>query len=88
MTLKTGTIVDATITAAPSSIKSADRRRVPEMHQIRKGKQWYFGMKLHSGVDSQSSLAHSAVVTRANGHDKHAQRPCLTAPGVVGRGFC
>ena len=41
------------------------------MHQTRKGKQWYFGMKLHIGVDSQSGLAHSAVVSAANVHDKH-----------------
>jgi IS5 family transposase len=71
MTLKTGTIVDATIIAVPSSTKNADRQRDPEMHQTRKGKQWYFGMKLHIGVDSQSGLAHSAVVTPANVHDKH-----------------
>jgi IS5 family transposase len=71
MTLKTGTIVDATIIAAPSSTKNAERQRDPEMHQTRKGKQWYFGMKLHIGVDSQSGLAHSAVVTPANIHDKH-----------------
>jgi transposase, IS5 family len=71
MTLKTGTIVDATIIAAPSSTKNADRQRDPEMHQTRKGKQWYFGMKLHIGVDSQSGLAHSAMVTPANIHDKH-----------------
>jgi IS5 family transposase len=71
MTLKTGTIVDATIIAAPSSTKNADKQRDPEMHQTRKGRQWYFGMKLHIGVDSQSGLAHSAVVTPANVHDKH-----------------
>ncbi len=71
MTLKTGTIVDATIIAAPSSTKNADRQRDPEMHQTRKGQQWYFGMKLHIGLDSQSGLAHSAVVTPANIHDKH-----------------
>lgn len=71
MTLKTGTIVDATIIAAPSSTKNADKERDPEMHQTRKGRQWYFGMKLHIGVDSQSGLAHSAVVTAANVHDKH-----------------
>jgi IS5 family transposase len=71
MTLKTGTIVDATIIAAPSSTKNAHRQRDPEMHQTRKGQQWYFGMKLHIGVDSQSGLAHSAVVTPANVHDKH-----------------
>ncbi len=71
MTLKTGTIVDATIIAAPSSTKNAEKSRDPEMHQTRKGQQWYFGMKLHIGVDSQSGLAHSAVVTSANVHDKH-----------------
>ena len=71
MTRKTGTIVDATIIAAPSSTKNADRQRDPEMHQTRKGKQCYFGMKLHIGVDSQRGLAHSAVDTPANIHDKH-----------------
>jgi IS5 family transposase len=71
MTLKTGTIVDASIIAAPSSTRNAEKQRDPEMHQTRKGKQWYFGMKLHIGVDSQSGLAHSAVVTAANVHDKH-----------------
>lgn len=71
MTLKTGTIVDATIIAAPSSTKNTDKARDPEMRQTRKGQQWYFGMKLHIGVDSQSGLAHSAVVTSANVHDKH-----------------
>jgi IS5 family transposase len=69
--LKTGTIVDATIIGAPSSTNNADNARDPEMHQTRKGQQWYFGMKLHIGVDSQSGLAHSAVVTPANVHDKH-----------------
>jgi transposase, IS5 family len=70
--LKTGTIVDATIIGAPSSTKNADNARDPEMHQTQKGRQWYFGMKLHIGVDSQSGMAHSAVVTAANVHDKHA----------------
>ena len=69
--VNTGTIVDATIIGAPSSTKNADKARDPDMHQTRKGKQWYFGMKLHIGVDSQSGLAHSAVVTAANVHDKH-----------------
>ena len=67
----TGTIVDATIIGAPSSTKNADKARDPEMHQTRKGQQWYFGMKLHIGVDSQTGLVHSAVVTAANVHDKH-----------------
>ncbi len=72
MTLKTGTIVDAAIIAAPSSTKNAGGKRDPEMHQTRKGRQWFFGMKLHIGVDSRSGLAHSAMVTAANVHDKHA----------------
>jgi transposase, IS5 family len=67
----TGTIVDATIIGAPSSTKNADKARDPEMHQTRKGQQWYFGMKMHIGVDSRTGLTHSAVVTPANVHDKH-----------------
>lgn len=71
MKVGTGTIVDATIIAAPSSTKNADKQRDPDMHQTRKGQQWYFGMKLHIGVDSRTGLAHSAMVTAANVHDKH-----------------
>jgi IS5 family transposase len=71
MKLRSGTIVDATIIGAPSSTKNEQKARDPEMHQTRKGKQWYFGMKLHIGVDSQSGLVHSAVLTPANVHDKH-----------------
>jgi len=56
----TGTIVDATIIGTPSSTKNADKARDPEMHQTKKGQQWYFGMKLHIGVDSRNGLAHSA----------------------------
>ena len=67
----TGTIVDATIIGARSSTKNVDKARDPEMHQTRKGQQWYFGMKMHIGVDSRTGLAHSAVVTAANVHDKH-----------------
>src|SRR5258706_7158074 len=78
-TVKTGTIVDATIIGAPSSTKNADRARDPEMHQTRKGRQWHFGMKLHIGVDSQSGLAHSAVVTAANVHDSIRCPTCCTA---------
>ena len=69
--VNTGTIVDATIISAPSSTKNTERARDPEMHQTRRGQQWYFGMKLHIGVDSQSGLAHSAEVTPANVQDKH-----------------
>lgn len=67
----TGTIVDATIIGAPSSTKNADKSRDPDMHQTRKGQQWYFGMKLHVGVDSRTGLVHSAAATAANVHDKH-----------------
>jgi len=65
----TGTIVDATIVHAPSSTKNARQERDPEMHQTRKGKQWYFGMKAHVGVDSQSKLIHAVVATPANVSD-------------------
>lgn len=64
-----GTIVDATIINAPSSTKNKDKRRDPDMHQTRKGNQWYFGMKAHVGVDSHSKLIHSVVATAANVHD-------------------
>jgi transposase, IS5 family len=58
MAVSTGTIVGATIIAAPSSTKNATGTRDPEMHQTKKGQQWYFGMKGHFGVDSQSKLIH------------------------------
>jgi IS5 family transposase len=70
--VQTGTIVDATIIGAPSSTKNKQKARDPEMHQTRKGQQWYFGMKLHIGVDSKTGLVHSARVTAANEHDKHS----------------
>jgi len=62
----TGTIVDATIINAPSSTKNADKARDPEMHQTKKGNQWYFGMKAHFGVDSRTKLIHAVVATPAN----------------------
>lgn len=69
MKLSGGTIVDATIIAAPSSTKNSENARDPEMHQTKKGNQWHFGMKVHIGVDSSNGLAHSATVTPANVHD-------------------
>ena len=69
MKLSGGTIVDATLIAAPPSTKNQEQSRDPEMHQSKKGNQWYFGMKLHIGVDSQSGLVHSASVTAGNVHD-------------------
>jgi IS5 family transposase len=71
MKLSGGTIVDATLIAAPPSTKNEDKSRDPEMHQTKKGNQWYFGMKLHIGADSRSGLVHSASVTAANVHDSH-----------------
>jgi IS5 family transposase len=71
MKLSNGTIVDATLIAAPPSVKNQDKTRDPEMHQVKKGNQWHFGMKLHIGVDSASGLIHSASVTAANIHDRH-----------------
>ena len=65
----TGTIVDATIINAPSSTKNAQKARDPEMHQTKKGNQWYFGMKAHVGVDSRSKLIHAVVATPANAAD-------------------
>ncbi|HEX6727329.1 MAG TPA: IS5 family transposase [Nitrospira sp.] len=64
-----GTIVDATIIAAPSSTKNLQKERDPEMHQTKKGNQWYFGMKAHIGVDSQTMLIHSVAATAANVQD-------------------
>ena len=64
-----GTIVDATLIAAPPSTKNEDKARDPQMHQTKKGNQWHFGMKVHVGTDSQTGLIHSASVTSANVHD-------------------
>jgi len=64
--LKEGTIVDATIMAAPSSTKNLAKERDPEMHQTKKGNQWYFGMKAHLGVDVHSGLVHTVTGTAAN----------------------
>jgi len=64
--LKRGSIVDATIIAAPSSTKNADGARDPEMHQTKKGNQWHFGMKAHIGVDADSGLVHTVTTTAAN----------------------
>lgn len=69
MKVSGGTIVDATIIAAPPSTKNASGERDPEMRQTKKGNQWHFGMKGHIGVDSKTKLIHSAVVTPANVHD-------------------
>ena len=67
--LGTGTIVDATLIEAPSSTKNSKGERDPEMHQVRKGKQWHFGMKAHVGVDRKTKLIHSVAATPANVSD-------------------
>lgn len=64
--MREGTIVDATIIAAPSSTKNARKERDPEMHQTKKGNQWHFGMKAHIGADAQSGLVHTVTGTAAN----------------------
>lgn len=64
--ISNGTIVDATIISAPSSTKNKDGKRDPEMHQVAKGNQWYFGMKAHLGVDSKTKLIHTILASSAN----------------------
>ena len=64
-----GTIVDATIISAPSSTKNKTKQRDPDMHQTKKGNQWFFGMKAHIGVDSRTKLIHAVAATAANVHD-------------------
>lgn len=72
-----GTIVDATIINAPSSTKNASGKRDPDMHQAKKGNQWYFGMKAHVGVDSKTKVIHSVVATSANVAD------CTVLPDLL-----
>lgn len=67
--LHEGTMVDASIIAAPPSTKNREKRRDPEMHQTKKGNQWHFGMKAHIGVDADSGLVHTVVGTAANEAD-------------------
>jgi IS5 family transposase len=73
-----GTIVDATIISAPSSTKNEAGARDPDMHQTKKGQQWYFGMKAHVGVDSAQKLIHSVVATAANVADSQVLAELLT----------
>jgi len=69
--ISTGTIVDATIIAAPSSTKNEKKERDPQMHQTKKGGQYYFGAKAHIGVDSKEGIVHSVCTSAASVHDKH-----------------
>ena len=87
-----GTLIDATLIAAPSSTKNKPRTRDPEMHQTKKGNQWYFGMKAHIGADEKSGLVHTVVSTAANVSDvsqtanlMHGEEDCVGADaGYVG----
>ena len=67
--LREGSIVDASIIAAPTSTKNKARQRDPEMHQTKKSNSWHFGMKMHIGVDDALGLIHSIATTSANVHD-------------------
>ncbi len=85
--ITTGTIVDATIIGTPSSTKNKEGKRDPEMHQTAKGKQWYFGMKAHIGVDSRTKLIHTVLASAANvastafiGRRHEPSRPCNPLP--------
>ena len=81
--LKTGTVVDATLIAAPSSTKNSGGERDPEMHQTRKGNQWHFGMKAHIGVDAESGLVHTVIGTSANVNDVTQGHALLHGEEVV-----
>ena len=80
--LKSGTIVDATIIAAPPSTKNAEKARDPEMHQTKKGKDWHFGMKAHVGTDRRG-IVHSLTTTAANvrRHQRAAQAAARAGAG-------
>ena len=75
--ISTGTIVDATIINAPTSTKNAGKARDPDMHQTKKGNQWYVGMKAHIGVDSRTKISHTVVATAANVAD------CTVLPDLL-----
>lgn len=84
--LKHGTVVDATLIAAPPSTKNKAKARDPEMHQTRKGKQWYFGMKAHIGADLSSGLVHTLRTTPANASDVGQSGQLLHGQEKVGYG--
>jgi IS5 family transposase len=75
--IQNGTSVDATIIHAPSSTKNKDKKRDPEMHQTKKGNQWYHWMKAHVGTDTRSGIVHTLVTTAANTHDSDKFDECL-----------
>jgi len=77
LSMKRGTVVDATLIAAPSSTKNEDKKRDPEMTQTKKGNQWHFGMKAHIGVDAESGLIHTVACTTAKVADITMMESCL-----------
>ena len=79
-----GTIVDATMISAPSSTKNRQKQRDPEMHQTKKGNQWYFGMKAHVGMDSQTKLVHSVAATAENVHERYCRNCCMERKPACG----
>jgi IS5 family transposase len=84
--LKVGTVVDATLIAAPSSTKNKDHQRDPDMHSSKKGEQMYFGMKAHIGADAESGLVHTVRGTSGNVHDVTQGNSLLHGEEVMG--FC
>lgn len=84
--LKTGTVVDATLIAAPSSTKNKDQQRDPDMHSSKKGQQMYFGMKAHIGADAESGLVHTVRGTLGNVHDVTEGNSLLHGQEVVAFG--
>ena len=78
--------MDATLIAAPSSTKNSTKSRDPEMHQTKKGNQWYFGMKAHIGVDADSGLVHTVRGTSANVNDVVEANSLLHGKEVDGYG--
>ena len=84
LSLREGTVLDASIVDAPSSTKNRKGERDPEMRQTKKGNQWYFGMKMHVGSDAETGIAHSLAVTAANESDvAHATVCCKNNQGVT-----
>ena len=84
--MRGGSVLDATILNAPSSTKNADKARDPEMHQTKKGGEWYFGMKAHIGVDAGSGYIHTVTATAANIHDIEEAHKLLRPDDRVGYG--
>jgi IS5 family transposase len=83
LSMKRGTVVDATLIAAASSTKNKDKKRDPDMTQTKKGEQWYFGMKAHIGVDAQSGLVHTVECTTAKVADIAMMESCLHGEEVI-----